>query len=330
LKKIFYSILILGLFLLFVSPRTEAYGSSYAVIDAKTGRLLFGSNSHQQAPIASLTKIWTAYVTTEEVDILDEAVITSNAATQEGSSIYLKVGDHQPIEKLLYGLMLRSGNDAAVALAEHVGGSVEGFVDLMNEKARVAGLQHTVFKNPSGLHHEEHLSTAYDTALMLKSAMSNKQLKKIMSTDYYRYDGVHWENKHKLVRSNSLAISGKTGYTKASGRTLATFFKKGEQEIIVVTLNDSNDWKTHQQLADKAFNQYNMVQLVEEGAYDLPGDLVVRLSKPIHMIVNEKEQVQHVVILNRSQDGVRTGQWTVQIDGKPVYSQQVHIERNRR
>ncbi|MET0785549.1 MAG: D-alanyl-D-alanine carboxypeptidase family protein, partial [Paenisporosarcina sp.] len=311
-------------------PKSEAYGSSYAVIDAKTGRLLFGSNAHQQAPIASLTKIWTAYVTTEEVNIQDEAHISTNAATQEGSSIFLKAGDNQQIEKLLYGLMLRSGNDSAVAIAEHVGGSVEGFVDLMNEKARVAGLQHTVFRNPSGLHHDEHLSTAYDTALMLKNAMGNKQLKKIMSTDYYRKDGVHWENKHKLVRSNSLAISGKTGYTKAAGRTLATFFKKGKQEIIVVTLNDSNDWKSHQQLADRAFKEYSMVQLVQEGAYNLPGDLVVRLNKPIQLIVNDKEQVQHVVLLNRSRNGVRTGQWTVQIDGKSVYSQQVHIERNRR
>lgn len=319
-----------GLLFLFISPNTEAYGSSYAVIDAKTGRLLFGSNAYEQMPIASLTKIWTAYVTAEEVKLTEEALISSNAATQEGSSIYLKAGDNPRIEKLLYGLMLRSGNDSAVALAEHVGGSVEGFVELMNEKALIAGLHQTVFRNPSGLPDEEHLSTAYDTALMLKNAMGNKELRKIMSTDYYRSDGVHWENKHKLVRSNSFAISGKTGYTKAAGRTLATFFKKDDQEIIVVTLNDSNDWKSHQELADRAFKQYNMVQLVKDGAYDLPGDLVVRLNKPIHLIVKDQEQVQHVVLLNRSESGVRTGQWTVQIDGKPVYSQQVHIERNRR
>lgn len=314
---------------LFTLPQLPAAsGSSYAVIDAETGRLLLGSSPHTQYPIASLTKIWTAFVTTEEVNISDKTVISSFAATQEGSSIYLKAGEIKSVETLLNGLMLRSGNDAAVALAEHVGGSVEGFVNLMNEKAERAGLLHTSFRNPSGLHHEKHLSTAYDTAIMLKLAMDNKELKQIMSSPSYQKEGVSWGNKHKLVGTNSLAIAGKTGFTKASGRTLATYFKDGQKEVIVVTLNTSNDWETHKQLANQVFEQYDMVQLVEEGSYDLPGDLVVKLEKPIEMLVKDDEDISHVVIINRSNEKKHMGNWNIQVDGKSVISKQVDIERN--
>lgn len=316
---------------LFTSPHfSTASGSSYAVIDAKTGRLLFGSSPHTEYPIASLTKIWTAYVTSDEVDTKEETIISSNAATQEGSSLYLKSGEKKRVDTLLYGLMLRSGNDAAVALAEHVGGSVEGFVDIMNEKADRSGLHHTTFRNPSGLNHEEHLSSAYDTALMLKLAMDNKQLRKIMSTKSYQKDGVNWENKHKLVRTDPLAIAGKTGFTKASGRTLATYFKKGKEEVIVVTLNNSNDWLVHKELANQAFKEYDIVQIVKEGMYNLPGDLVVNVEEPIEMLIKRKENISHVVLISRLKSGKRDANWNIQIDGENVLKKQVDIEQSRR
>ncbi len=321
--------IVLCLLLYAFPPFSKASGSSYAVIDAKTGRLLLGSSAHTEYPIASLTKIWTAYVAADEVDIREETTVSSYAATQEGSSLYLKTGEKKRMDTLLYGLMLRSGNDAAVVIAEHVGGSVEGFVDIMNEKANRAGLNHTTFRNPSGLHHEEHLSTAYETALMLKLAMDNKELREIMTAGSYREDGVFWENKHKLVRSDSLAIAGKTGYTKAAGRTLATYFKKGKEEVIVVTLNHSNDWVTHQQLADQVFKKYNMIQLVDEGSYDLPGDLVVKVEKPINMLLKKKEKITHVVLLGRDNYGKRNAKWTIQIDGEIVMKKSVRIEQSQ-
>ena len=330
MKKIVFFLLLISLFLLTSPQFPTASGSSYAVIDAKSGRLLLGSSPHEEYPIASLTKIWTAYVTSDEVDIQEETTISSNAATQEGSSIYLKSGEKKKVDTLLYGLMLRSGNDAAVALAEHVGGSVEGFVDIMNEKAERSGLNNTTFRNPSGLHHEEHLSTAYDTALMLKLAMDNKQLREIMSSESYHKDEMHWENKHKLMRSDSLAIAGKTGFTKAAGRTLATYFKKGQEEVIVVTLNHSNDWVTHRQLADQVFKQYDMVQLVKEGSYDLPGDLVVTVDAPIELLIKRKEDIRHVVLISRLDNGKRSANWNIQIDGENVFKKQVDIEQSRR
>ena len=306
---------------------TQAQGSSYAVIDAKTGRLLEGSAEHVQLPIASLTKMWTAVVVAQEVDLKEHAKISSNATSQEGSSIYLKNGEDTPVDFLLYGLMLRSGNDAAVALAEHAGGSVVGFVKLMNDQAKLMGLNNTYFQNPSGLHHEEHLSTAYDTALMLKIAMDNKALEPILTASYYKGNGKHWENKHKLVRLDSTAIAGKTGFTKAAGRTLATYFKDGDEEVIVVTLNQSNDWQMHQQLAQNVFTQYDRVQVIEKGSYDLPGGLVIKTDKPVYVLKNKKDQVSHLVILNRKKSLQKVARWEVQINGKTILTQKVHIER---
>ena len=306
---------------------TQAQGSSYAVIDAKTGRLLEGSAEHVQLPIASLTKMWTAVVVAQEVDLKEHAKISLNATSQEGSSIYLKNGEDTAVDFLLYGLMLRSGNDAAVALAEHAGGSVVGFVKLMNDKAKLMGLNDTYFQNPSGLHHEEHLSTAYDTALMLKIAMENKELRPILSASHYKGNGKSWENKHKLVRLESTAIAGKTGFTKAAGRTLATYFKDGDKEIIVVTLNQSNDWQMHQQLAQNVFTQYDRVQVIEKGSYELPGGLVIKTDKPVYVLKNKKDQVSHLVILNRKKSLQKVARWEVQINGKTILTQKVHIER---
>lgn len=307
---------------------TQAQGSSYVVIDAKSGRILAGSGEHEKLPIASLTKIWTAVVVAEEVDLKETTKITPHASSQEGSSIYLKSGADTPIDVLLYGLMLRSGNDAAVALAEHAGGSVEGFVKLMNEKAILMGLKNTEFQNPSGLPHEKHMSTAYDTALMLKIAMENKELKTIFTTKNYNQNGLSWENKHRLVKSEPSAIAGKTGFTKAAGRTLATYFKNDKEEVIVVTLNQSNDWKVHKQLAQNAFTQYDRVQVIKKGSYDLPGGLVIKPNHPVFILKKKNEQLSHVIYLSRKKDLKNIGRWDVQLNGQTIITQKVHIERN--
>lgn len=310
-------------------PRmTEAQGSSYAVIDAKTGRLLAGSAEHHQLPIASLTKMWTAVVVADQVKLKESTTISPNATSQEGSSIYLKNGEDIPVDVLLYGLMLRSGNDAAVALAEHAGGSVDGFVKLMNDKAELMGLKNTTFENPSGLHHENHLSSAYDTALMLKIAMENKELRAIFTTPLYNKNGRSWENKHKLVRLESTAIAGKTGFTKAAGRTLATYFKDGDEEVIVVTLNQSNDWQMHKQLAQNVFSQYDRVQVIEKGSYDLPGGLIIKTDQPAYILKKKNEQVSHLLVLSRSKQKNQVARWEVQIDGRTILTKKVHIERN--
>lgn len=221
-------VVILASFLLFNHGTVSAQGSSYAVIDAENGRVLLGSNVDERLPIASLTKIWTAIVVIENSELDEQVIISREADYVEGSSIYVEEGKSYSVEYLLYGLMMQSGNDAATALAEHVGGSVEGFAKLMNEKANYYGLTQTYFTNPTGLHHPDHLSSAKDTAKMLQIAMKNETFKKIASTTQYN-EGAHWRNKHRLLHLKNGAVAGKTGFTKVAGRTLATYYERGKK-----------------------------------------------------------------------------------------------------
>jgi len=324
-------------------------GSGYAVLDGDTGRVLYESNSDARLPIASLTKMWTALVVIENSNLQDEVVISPKASTSEGSSIYLQAGEKVTVETLLYGLMLRSGNDAATALAEHVGGSVEGFVKLMNERAVVAGLTNTVFMNPSGLHHDEHLSSARDTAEMLRIALQNKTFKKIASTVLYRANtenGMLWENKHRLIREGSgvaieiddetqpvsalktakgSAFAGKTGFTKVAGRTLATAFQKDGQTCIVVTLNESDDWNMHRSFANKVWGDYNLETVVKKGKYKVNKNLSIRLEQPIRLQLNkeEKESVRQVLHVSRKR---MEGVLSIFIGEERIYAVPVKVE----
>ncbi|PJO41420.1 D-alanyl-D-alanine carboxypeptidase family protein [Lysinibacillus xylanilyticus] len=329
-------------------------GSGYAVLDGDTGRVLFASNSDARLPIASLTKIWTALVAIENSNLQDEVVISPRAATAEGSSIYLQAGEKVTVETLLYGLMLRSGNDAATALAEHAGGSVEGFVKLMNERAVVAGLTNTVFMNPSGLHHDEHLSSARDTAEMLRIALQNKTFKKIASTVLYRANtenGMLWENKHRLLREGSgtaieigdetqqpvnalksakgSAFAGKTGFTKVAGRTLATAFQKDGQTCIVVTLNESDDWNVHRGLANKVWQEYSLETVVKKGKYKVNKNLSIRLEEPILLQLNkeEKESVRQVLHVSRKR---KEGVLSIFLGEERIYAVPVKVESEDR
>lgn len=318
-------VLVLCTSLLLQGITVQAGDSGYAVIDGQTGRLLEGSNPHLQLPIASLTKMWTALVVIENSNLQDKIVITNQAVASEGSSIYLKAGDEWTIEELLYGLLLRSGNDAAYALAEHVGGSVEGFVHLMNEKAELQGLTNTKFENPSGLHAETHLSSAYDTARMLQIAMKNPDFRRIASTKLYKGTAA-WQNKHRLLHTDIGAVAGKTGYTKVAGRTLATYFEREQKKFIVVTINESDDWTFHKSLADKIDHGYEIITLAKKGSYSLSG-AKIKLDEPISLLLKkeEEEQIQHVVHLSRN-SASKAAIWHVFLENRVIFSKRV--ERN--
>ncbi len=316
------------------SPKEAAPGgSSWAVIDADTGRLLDGYNENVRLPIASLTKIWTALTFIESGTSFGEVLISPEAASAEGSSLYLKQGVKMDATALLYGLMLRSGNDAARALSEQAGGSLEGFVDLMNEQAVVYGLNDTVFTNPSGLHDDRHLSTAYETALMLHFAMENDQFRKIATTKNYRYESedqiYSWRNKHRLIHSEPTAIAGKTGFTKAAGRTLATYFEKDGKNIIVVTLNDGNDWNTHKNIANNVFSTFDLVTVAKKGKYDILPGIEAELEQPIRLLLKkgEKKKLSSIVRIPRGKSKKSTGLWTVSFENEPLITTEIIIKQ---
>lgn len=325
-------VLLVSMFFLLGGKGVKAQ-SSWAVIDADTGRLLMGENENMQLPIASLTKIWTAFTVLESGLPLGETTISSAAATAEGSSIYMEQGTKIEVETLLYGLMLRSGNDAAHALAEHAGGSLEGFSSLMNETALYYGLNDTHFTNPSGLHNEKHLSTAYETALMMRFAMQNEKFREIASTPMYTFklnDKTYsWANKHRLIRSNESAIAGKTGFTKAAGRTLVTYFEKDNKRIIVVTLNDGDDWNTHLNLSEKVFSSYRQETIAKKGTYAIVPGIKGQLKEPIQLLMakGESKRISNILQIPRKESKNNLGQWTVYFDQEPVLMSEVILNR---
>ena len=234
----------------------EISASAAVLMDLDSGRVLYERSADTRMLIASTTKILTALVTIRDGNLSDTVKVSREAAYTEGSSMYLKEGEELTLETLLYGLLLCSGNDAAVAIAEHVGGSVKGFVKRMNETAAELGMEHSSFANPNGLDDENHYSTAYDMALLARAAMENETLVRIASTRTVSIGGRTMTNHNKLLHYVDGCLGLKTGYTRAAGRTLVSCAERNGQRLIAVTLQDGNDWADHQSLYDYGFSAY--------------------------------------------------------------------------
>lgn len=242
-----------------------------ALIDVSSGRMIYSSNGDEPMRIASLTKIMTAIVAIDHGRLDDKVKTGKRAVGKEGSSIYLRLGEEMTLHHMLYGLMLRSGNDAATAIAEHVGGSEEGFVHLMNKKAEFLGLAHTQFKNPHGLDEEGHYSSANDLAVLTAYALKNKAFAEIVGTKEKKVPNPHeewdyrWPNKNKMLVMYEGADGVKTGYTKKALRCLVSSATRNGQQLAAVTINDRDDWNDHKRLLDWGFAHYPLQNLAHKG-----------------------------------------------------------------
>ncbi|PTQ55900.1 MAG: D-alanyl-D-alanine carboxypeptidase [Candidatus Carbobacillus altaicus] len=251
------------------APVPSISARSAALIDVESGRILYGKDIDRELPIASLTKVMTAIVAIEEGDLNDVVTASPRAVGVDGSSIYLQQGETMRLNDLLYGLMLRSGNDAAVAIAEHIGGSEPGFVQLMNEKAAWLGLSHTHFVNPHGLDEEGHYSSARDLAVLSAYALKNPVFQEIVKTTKTTapLPGAAWErlwiNKNKLLRLYPGADGIKTGYTEQAKRCLASSATRNGIQLAAIVLNDGNDWGDSMALLDYGFTNFQWVRLAD-------------------------------------------------------------------
>ena len=234
----------------------ETSAEAAILIDVDSGRVLYQRNADTRMLIASTTKIMTALVAIRQGTLTDVVTVSREAALTEGSSMYLQEGEKLTLETLLYGLLLCSGNDAAVAIAQHVGGSVQAFVRMMNETAASLGMEHTSFANPNGLDTEGHYSTARDMAKLACAAVENATLLRIASTRSITVSGRTMTNHNKLLRYVDGCLGLKTGYTRAAGRTLVSCVERNGQRMVAVTLRDGNDWADHQALYDYGFAAY--------------------------------------------------------------------------
>lgn len=273
---------------LFLPCKVNALSAQSAILlDGQTGRILYEKNGDKQGLIASTTKIMTALVICEQCNVLDRVKIPKEAIGIEGSSMYLKEGEVLTIQELLYGLMLHSGNDAAVALAIYCGGTVEGFVELMNDKAHRLNMTATHFENPNGLDSPGHYSTARDMAVLTAYAMNNPIFAKTVSTKTVQIGQRSLRNHNKLLWRVEGADGVKTGYTKAAGRILISSATRNDRRLIAVTMNDPDDWQDHATLLEDGFRDFSIQQVVKEGDCLGTAQVVSGRSDAVELIAQE-------------------------------------------
>ena len=256
---------LLAVILVISIPAQALSAKSAVLMDAATGRLIVEKCPDQKSLIASTTKIMTALLICEQCNVLDRMRIPKEAAGIEGSSMYLQEGEILTVQELLYGLMLRSGNDAAVALAIYCAGTVEGFVQMMNDKARSLNMTGSHFENPNGLDSQNHYSTARDLAVLAAAAMENPIFSKIVSTKTMKVGTRYLKNHNKLLWQLEGADGVKTGYTKAAGRILVSSVYRNGRRLIGVTIADPADWNDHMTLMEYGFSQYKERELIRAG-----------------------------------------------------------------
>ena len=256
---------VLAAVLLLPVPAEALSARKAILVDSCTGRVLYERDADSRSLIASTTKIMTALIICEQCNVLDRMRIPKEAVGIEGSSMYLREGEILSLQELLYGLMLHSGNDAAVALAIYCGGTVEGFAQLMNDKAHRLGLTDTHFENPHGLDSPGHYSTARDLAVLASYAMKNPIFAQTVSAKTVRVGERSLRNHNKLLWRVEGADGVKTGFTKAAGRILVSSASRDGRRLVCVTIDDGNDWLDHATLLEDGFSRYSLQKLLSEG-----------------------------------------------------------------
>jgi len=334
------------LFLLLIIP-IKVYGysssaSSTVLMDMDNLNVIYGNNINNVRSVASISKIMTAIVAIENSDITSTIIVGDEINKSYGSGIYIKKGEEITLEALLYGLMLRSGNDAALAIANYVGGSEEEFVKMMNDKASKIGMKNTVFNNPHGLDiNKGNLSTAYDMALLTSYAMKNEIYRKIVSTKKYtlktNMNYYSWTNKHKLLHRYNYITGGKTGFTDIAKRTLVTTASKDNINLVAVTLNDGNDFNDHISLFEEAFSKISNYQILKKGYINILEDKYYKndyLYIKNDYFYNLDKDINHQVLLNfklerksNYNNNDKVGVLEVFINNKKVHEEDIYVEK---
>ena len=299
------------------------------LIDQDTGRILYSKNISEKHLIASTTKIMTAIIAIEEGNLNDKVLIKDNILKSYGSGIYIKPGEIMMLKDLLYGLLLRSGNDAALAIEDYFGGK-EIFINKMNKKAKEIGMKNTIFFNSSGLDEEdENFSTVYDMALLMKYANNNYSFREIDSAKYHEVETnlnyYSWHNKNKLLYMYKYANGGKTGYTKKAGRTLVTSASKNDLNLIAVTFLDKDDFNTHKKLYEYGFYNYRNYLILNKRNIKIKGykNAYIKNNYYYPMKDNERKNIKTKAFINKK--GNVLGYISVSFKGKEIHREIIYI-----
>jgi len=325
-----------------ISKASTNSASSYILMDETTGRVLSSKDMHSKRLIASITKIMTATLAIESGKTDDIVTVDESVLKAYGSGIYIEVGEEISLKDLLYGLMLRSGNDAAMMIATHIGGTEEEFVKMMNNKAKEIGMKNTTFYNSSGLPTPSgNYSSSYDMALLTRYAMKYDLYKEIVSTKKHKVQTNKktyiWNNKNKLLNYDYIT-GGKTGYTEESGRTLVSTAKVNDLNLIAVTIRDSDDWNTHLELYNYAKENYNSYKVLNKNKFKVIGDtyynnstFYIKNNVYIPLKKTEKQNLISHIILEKKENystDDKVGVNQIYLDDTLLYEENIYIIKN--
>lgn len=341
MKKICFLLLIL-----IIPYKVFALSAASAiVIDQDSKRVLYSKNAYEPKLIASTTKIMTALVAIENSDINKTITVDDSVLKAYGSAIYIEIGEKLTIKDLLYGLMLRSGNDAALVIANNVCKNEKEFVKLMNQKALELGMKNTIFFNPHGLEEDDgngNTSTAYDMAILMANAMNNKEFASITKTKSYTVKTNKktyvWKNKNKLLNTYQYTTGGKTGFTKKARRTLVSSASKDHKKLIVVTLNDPNDFNNHKNLYEEYFKKYDLVKIIDHKKYKIKNknfkkNLIIKNDIKVLLTKNEKKNIKININLNKQQkfsNNNQVGYLSITLNNKEIAKENIYLEKEKK
>ena len=332
---------VLVMLLLFLIP-LNVFGKDTArssiVMDLDSGRILYENNADERRLIASITKIMTCIVALENGNLEKQIKVSDEVLKMYGTSIYLEVGEKMKLIDLLYGLMLRSGNDASVVIAKAVAGSEDAFVKMMNDKAKEIGMTNTTFSNPHGLDEEtKNYSTARDMAKLSRYAYKNKTYRKIIGTEEYRVQtdskSYLWYNRMKLLGNYKYCTGGKNGYTPSAGKTLVTTHKKSDLNITVVSLDDGDEYNNHEDLAENTFDSYTNYNIVDKNNFDLIIDdnkYYINKSFTYPLTDEEKDNVKVLASIDEEMNNGKVGNLTVSLNNEILKKIPIYIKEDEK
>ena len=286
-------------------------------MELTTETVLYESNADRALPMASTTKIMTAIIVIEDCDLDEEIVVDDRAVGVEGSSIYLKKDEKINVRDLLYGLMMRSGNDSAAALAIHHSGSIKEFAKVMNERAREYGAENTNFKNPSGLPDDEHYTTARDLCKIACHAMKNPTFKEIVGTKNYSGKYRAFVSKNKMLEKYEGANGVKTGYTLKAGRCLVSSAERNGMDVVTVVLNCPDMYGESCSILDNCFSSYKLLKL-DENAVFMSGVVLCKIKKTKNIVVKCGKNLDFRVVSKNKSKKIKIGDLVAELQ---IYSE---------
>lgn len=339
MKKVIFVIMTLILLIPINVFGLSVTASSAILMDMDSGRILYSKDMHNPRLVASITKIMTAVLAIENGNLDDVVTVGEEVLTMYGSNIYIELGEKMTLRDLLYGLLLRSGNDSAIVIATYIGGTEEKFVEMMNKKAKDIGMINTTYSNSHGLDEvTQNYSTAYDMAILSSYANTLPEYREISGTKKWTTSTENksyvWHNRNKLLSRYEYATGGKTGYTPSAGRTLVTTASKDNLNLTAVTLNDPNEYLSHENMFEFGFNNYKNYLIIDKEHFSIDKNfykdkVYVKHSFSYPLRESEVEKVSivaEILKLSNYKNNDKVGAVIVKLEDKEIFRENIYVQ----